>query len=820
MELQALDHRWGQAEDGEGQVVLISGEPGIGKSRIAETIHERLPAERHLRLLYQCSPHHTHSALRPIIEQLSFAAGLDADEPDDTKLDKLEALIAQAGDDVSATAPLFADLLSIRHDGRYPALNLTPQAKKERTLEALVAQLKGLAARTPVLFVFEDLHWADPTTREFLDLTVKAIEEARVLVLFTFRPEYEAPWVGQSHATLIALNRLSKRQCGEMAKSVAFEDILSNSEIDEIVAKTDGVPLFVEELTKTLLGGDSSETVPATIQASLTARLDHLGPAREVAQVGAVIGRTFSYELIGGVSEAASDDIDAALIKLEESGLAIRRGAPPHASYTFKHALVQDAAYESLLKSARRSLHARVAETLEAISPNIAQTQPELLAHHFGEAGVGELAVRYWRRATERASERSASVEAINHAGRGLKLLDAIDDEQDRLKLELDLQVMLGNALLAMRGYSAAETGEAFRRAYEICQNLGEKRRIFPVLIGLHGFHDIRGEFEKATVIGQEALELAQGETQHVAPMATALFLRGENSFFLGKQRQAAEYFDALDEIYDLDGPRISTSEYSEEPGICGNNVHAWMLALTGYADKAREKANRTIEAARKLQHPHTMAFVNVFAIWVALERGEIANYRRLVENQLALCEEQRLAHPLNMAIFYKTHADSIDGGDAADIDKMLASAARLEDQFGLIFASTYLTLVAAACTDRGLQSEGLDACRRALEIVEQTGERHREAETHRVNGLLLAPELGGDAKPAEECFMRALEVARSQPAKTLELRAARDLARLWHEQGRSDEARDLLAPVYDWFTEGFDTADLMQAKALLDALG
>ena len=582
LELQNLFHRWGQAEEGEGQVVLISGEPGIGKSRIAETIHQRLPEGGHIRLLYQCSPHHTNSALYPVIEQLKFAAEITATMSAEERLDRLESLIAKGTDEIGIVAPLFADLLSIPVGERYPAINLTPQARKERTLEALVAQLVGLAAHTPVLFVFEDLHWADPTTREFLDLTLAGIGEARVLALLTFRPEYEAPWVGQSHATVMAVNRLSKRLCGEMAQSVAAEMKLPDEVLNDIVAKTDGVPLFVEELTKTILGGDSSETVPATIQASLTARLDRLGPAREVAQVGAVIGRSFTYELLGGVSKAAHGDIDAALIKLEEAGLAIRRGSPPHATYTFKHALVQDAAYESLLKSARRSLHARVAEVMEETSPGVAETQPELLAHHYTEAGLTERALDYWQRAGQRALERSAHFDANAHAERGLSLLDAVADEQDRGRREIRLQNTLGAAVTQTRGYAAPEAGRAFRRALELCEALHDTDEIFTVLFFIEAFHLLRAEFTEAWDYAKRFYDLGKRLGDPALEVA-GLHLMALTPLFRGQLHVAKGYAEALWEIHERAKPPSTSARFGEESHVSGRCILAYAHYIHGY---------------------------------------------------------------------------------------------------------------------------------------------------------------------------------------------------------------------------------------------
>jgi len=379
-EVELLLRRWDRSKGGEGQVVLISGEPGIGKSRMTRHVRDRLAGDAHIGLKYQCSPYHTNSALYSIVSQLAFAAGIAADESAPAKLDKLEALLAKGASDVPSVAPFFADLLSIPYAGRYPALDLAPQVQKARTLEALKDQLLGLASRQPVFLVFEDLHWLDPTTQELLDLVVERIQDAPVLALMTFRSEYQPRWVGQSHVTLMALSRLNRRQCTEMARNVLAQSALPAATFDEIVQRTEGVPLFVEELTRALLEGGMSGPVPTTIQASLLARLDRLGAAKQVAQIGAVIGREFDHSLLAAVSSIPGPELDDALGRLVAAELVFRRGVPPEATYTFKHALVQDAAYETLLLSKRKQLHARTAGVLEQRFSAITEAQPELLA--------------------------------------------------------------------------------------------------------------------------------------------------------------------------------------------------------------------------------------------------------------------------------------------------------------------------------------------------------------------------------------------------------------------------------------------------------
>jgi len=457
-EMALLLDRWEQAKGGEGQVVLLSGEAGIGKSRIVEMLRDGVGAEDHVRLRYQCSPYHTNSALHPIIDQLERAGGFARDDPIDIRLDKLESLLAQSSTESAEAAPLLAALLSIPTGDRFAPLEMSPELQKERTLAALINQMNGLAERRPVLIIFEDAHWIDPTSQELLDLIVDHAQAIKALVVITYRPVFTAPWGGHPHVTSLTLNRLGRRQSETMVGALTVNKPLPEEVLDQILAKTDGVPLFVEELTKTVLeAGFLKEeedryvltgplpplAIPATLHDSLMARLDRLSPIKEVAQTAAAIGREFSHELLSGVSGASDEGLEDALAQLAEAELVFRRGTPPQAIYTFKHALVRDAAYESLLKSKRRELHGRIAQTLEHSFPERAEAEPELLAYHLTEAGLAEPAIAYWRKAGLRAIERSANVEAVAHLMKGLELFSALSDSSERPQDELSLQAPL-----------------------------------------------------------------------------------------------------------------------------------------------------------------------------------------------------------------------------------------------------------------------------------------------------------------------------------------------------------------------------------------
>jgi len=479
-EIDLLMRRWEQAKRGDGCVVLISGEPGIGKSRIAQTVLERLSGEPHTPLRLFCSPHHQDSALYPTITQLERAAGFRREDTAEQRLDKLEALLRQATNDLGEAQPLLAALLSIPAGDRYPPLDLSPQKQKEKTLKALLAQVEGLAARQPVLMVVEDAHWSDPTTRQSLDLTIDRLPYLPVLVIITFRPEFTPPWVGRPQVTLLSLNRLPPRRGAEMIARLTGGKALPKEIVDQIIDRTDGVPLFLEELTKAVVEssiltdtGDCSAVtgpvallaIPTSLQASLLARLDRLAPTREVAQIAAALGRQFSHELISAVAPMPQQQLDDALAQLVSAELIFRRGTPPDAEYSFKHTLVQDAAYGTLLRSRRQQLHARIAATLEGQFPEIVETQPELLARHCAEAGLVGKAVGYWLKAGQQANARGALTEAVAQLGKGLALLSGAPDGAARQEQELDLQIALGHALVATKGYAAPEAGEAFARA-------------------------------------------------------------------------------------------------------------------------------------------------------------------------------------------------------------------------------------------------------------------------------------------------------------------------------------------------------------------
>jgi class 3 adenylate cyclase/predicted ATPase len=816
-EVELLLRRWERSKSGEGQVVLISGEPGIGKSRLTQYLRGCVASDPHMALRYQCSPHHTISAFYPVISQLAFAAGIAADERSASKLDKLEALLSKAASDVQSIAPLFADLLSIPYAGRYPALDLTPQQQKVRTLKALKDQLRGLADRQPVILVFEDLHWSDPTTQELLDLTVDQTRDASILALMTFRPEYQPRWVGQSHVTFIALNRLDRRQCAELARNVAAQAALPVGAIDEIVQRTEGVPLFVEELTRALLEGGMSESVPSTIQASLLARLDRLGVAKQVAQIGAVIGRKFDHSLLAAVSPIARQELDDALGRLVDSELVFRRGSPPDAIYTFKHALVQDVAYESLLKSRRRKIHADIAGALRNQFPMLEANEPELLAHHYSQAGLADLAIGYWEKAGNRALERSANVEAVGHFRAALVLLDALPPEVRSAK-ELTLQIGLGSALTSVEGYSAPASGAAYQRGRELCLELGDRKRLFPVMYGLWNYDVAAGRHEQGRRTASKFMKLAEEEGQP-GPLLFAHSALGVTLTFMGFWSDAHESLGKCIAFYDLPRDALLKLEYAEDPcvqALVMNSICVWNL---GYPERAIESMNQAVRLAEQLQHANSTGYALTFVPMLHGWLGDPKAALLASEASIAFCRERDLAMWVSFARPSRGWALARLGQIDVGLAEISAGIKLYRETGGSAFTTGLQALLADACRMAARYDDALSAIEEGLRFAVDLSEGFRKAELLRLKGLVLLDQAPTDFEPAEKWLLNALEVARQQKARSMELRIAIDLAKLWRAQGKTSKAVDLLGPVYASFTEGFGTQDLKEAKALLAKL-
>ena len=826
-ELELLLRRWSRAKTGEGQVVLLSGEAGIGKSRLTAVLLERLATEPNTRLRYFCSPQHTDSALYPIIGQMERAAGLAHGDSAGVKLDKLDALLAQTSTSTQ-DASLFADMLSVPNDGRFPTLELEPQPRRQKTLGALTTHVTTLSREKPVLLILEDAHWADPTSLEVFGLVVGLAARGPMLLVVTARPEFQPPWLGQPHVTALSISRLTQRDVEVMIDRVVGNKLLPASIRHDIIERADGIPLFVEEMTKAVLEaeseGDAQKSaaavpspalaVPASLHASLMARLDRLGSAKEVAQIGAAIGREFSHALLAAVTHKTEAELQLALDHLMAAGLLFRQGTPPHATYLFKHALVRDAAYSTLLREPRRALHAGIAKMLEGQFTEIAENQPEILARHLTEAGRTERAVEQWLKAGRRAAGRSAYVEAIAHFKKGLGLLVSMPDWARRGVIESDLQLALGVSLFATKGLSSLEAAEAYQRARALCEASGDIVRLVSALWGLWHSCNSTNRLEAAHALCNQMLTLTDkhgdGELRLQAQHAA-----WTTYFFRGEPIRSLRHCEIGKTLY---GPHLHQSHVAlhggHNPGVCARMVSAWGEWMIGHSDTGLRFIDDALRLAEELAHPYSKLMVLQYVVMFHLFRREIPAAMAYLDAADVLAADQHLSPFLNSSIVHSAVAMAENRADAAaaNIRKGMEIG-----QASNLMRPYYLGLLAEALGAAGDKEGALGAIVNALSMVETTGERWWEAELCRLRGELLRS--CQEESDSEVWFQRSLDISRHQKAKSLELRASMSLARLWRDQGKRDEARDLLAPVYGWFTEGFDTRDLKEAKALLEEL-
>ena len=837
-ELELLLRRWSRAKTGEGQVVLLSGEAGIGKSRLTAALLERLAGEPHTRLRYFCSPQHTDSAFYPIISHLERAAGLRHDDTAQVKLDKLDAMLAQSFTPPQDAA-LFAEMLSLPNDGRYPTLDLAPEQRRQRTMEALIAQTEALTGQSPVLMIFEDTHWIDPTSLEALGRAVDRIKTLGMLLIVTYRPEFEPPWIGRPHVTALILNRLAEREISAMIDGVVGNKLLPTSIRKDIIERTDGIPLFAEEMTKAVLEAGSEGAaqhtaatvpspalaVPASLQASLMARLDRLGPAKEVAQIGAAIGREFSHALLAAVMRKPETELGSALDRLITAGLLFRQGVPPHATYLFKHALVQDAAYGTLLREPRRALHARIARTLEGQFVEIAESQPELLARHCTEAGLIEKAAALWGKAGQRSLERSALIEAVEQLTRALGQIAALLPTPIQRREEIKLRVALINAIMYVKGPAAPETKAAVERArllIEQAETLGERPEdpllLFSVLFGFWIANLIAFNGDAVRELAAQFLALAekQGTT---APLLIAHRIMGNSLTTTGEIAQGRAHYDQGIALYDPAEHRPLATRFGQDLGVTILGYRSAALWMLGYPEAALADADQALKDAREIGHAASLMLALAFTSVGHISWGDYATANTLAEELVALADEKG-------ALFWKAFGIVNQGcvlvltGKASDAVHMLASGITAWRSTGAtVLAPSYLSYLATAYAELGQFDDAWRCIDEAMTTVETTKQRAWEAEVNRIAGEIALKSPEPDAARAQAYFERALAVARKQQAKSWELRAAMSMARLLRDQGKRDKARALLAPVYGWFTEGFDTLDLKEAKALLDEL-
>ena len=829
-EQELLLRRWSQGSQGEGRVVLLTGEPGVGKSRLIAALQERLQSQQHIRIRYFCSPQHTDSALYPVINQLERAARFERGDPPAQKLTKLQTLLAPAIREQAAEAALLADLLSIPRDGQQGLFELDPQKRKEKTFETLLAQLRHLEQQRPVLMIYEDVQWIDPTTLELLVLIVERAPHMRLLLVISARPEFKPPWPDFAHVTTVSLTRLSRGEGTRLITGVAQGRALPDEVIKQILVRTDGVPLFIEELTKAVLesgllrkrehdyvldGPLQPLAIPTTLHDSLMARLDRLASVRQVAQVGAALGRQFSHELLHAAAEMPERQLNDALEQLIRAELLYRRGAPPNAQYTFKHALVQDVAYASLLRASRQQLHARIARAYESRFPEVVRAQPELVAHHFTEAGLSDAAIEYWQQAGDLAMARSGHTEAVHHFSVALDLLSKLDEKPDSAAKELELCVKLGPALMMVKGTGSPEVGAIYRRAVALEAGEDSSTR-FKALWGLCHYSSISGRVGEAAGHADELLGLAQrlGADDLVLEAHHA---KWGTSIWCGNLAAADEHSQEGISRYDYTRHHALAFAFSgHDPGGCAHAVRAVGMALSGFPEKAMQLGAEAVTSARSLSHPYSLAnAIWHYTIVLQLVRQR-QSCRDLATELLELSKVHNFPMMRGAGMFFLGWA-AADGGDLKQGIALMEQGLVLFSAVRRLLRSYLLSMLASAKADLGKPGEGLEMLEDALASAEASGELWCQAELHRLRGQLLGAR--GQHDESESCFQLAVEISRAQGATMLELRAATSLARLWSDRCRNAEARDLLAPIYGWFTEGFDTLDLKQAKALLDEL-
>ena len=829
-----LLERWQLAQDGEGQVVLLSGEPGIGKSRILSALHERLEAQGAQALRFQCSPYYLNSALYPSIDNFERVLKFSRDETIDSKLDKLEALIVTHYGRPRADVRFIASLLSISCETRYGALAMTPQKHKGETLRTLVDLTEAAARQQPTVMLYEDLHWADPTTLETLDLLIDRVRTIPLLIVLTHRPEFQPKWGSHGHVAALNLSKLTRPQSSAIVSKLTNGKALPAGLLDQILNKTDGVPLYVEELTKSILesgelkdvgdrydyaGAARSVTIPATLRDSLTARLDRSPAAKEIAQIGAAIGREFSYELIAAVAPKPKTELDNALNQLTESGLAFRRGTPPEATYTFKHALVQDAAYDSLLKSRRQNLHAKIACVLEEHFPTTKDTEPELLAHHLTAAGETETAIGYWQKAGKLALKRMALKEAISHLNNGMEIIGTLPQSSERDGKELDLRTSLGTAWLALKGWAAPEVWNSFHPALGLAKSLSRHDALVSIYYGLWSSVVTQGRVAESLDWVNEMLGSAEARGD------PDLLIVGHRAacvsyFWRGDFSQSRLHGDRVLALYSEEQHRHIADIINTDPktvvGIF-TSIGAWML---GYPDRAVRLSKAKDVHARRRGHPFDLGYALTLGAYVWDLRYE-------PEPLLARVEEaDRLGRAHSLPFISEVLASLMKGvawlraGRLAEGIPHLRAALKRWNAGG---AEAWLPYFRAVLAEGLALSGDLEA---ALSLIEDNlsqiarpgwEERSHLAEVLRLKGWMLQQQ--GKLAAAEENYLASLDVTREQQAKSWELRTSTSLARLWQSQGKGKEALDLLKPVYDWFTEGFDTKDLIDAKSLLEEL-
>jgi class 3 adenylate cyclase len=834
-EVSLLKDRWEQAQEGMGQVVLLVGEPGLGKSRLVFTLKEHVlggldESDTDAPVIeWRCSPHFQNTALYSAIDFFERALGFQSVQQAEARFARLLEYLEGNGLSQAETVPLWAALLSLPTPQQFPPLALSPVRQREETFRALLDWLRVRSSKKPVLFVVEDLHWVDATTLEFLTQFLAEGLHDSILSLLTFRPEFKTPWPAVAHQTSLALNRLTRRQVAALMRE-KVGSTLPDAVIGQVYDRTSGVPLFVEEFTKMVqetgvtdgqAGAQSvlPHEIPATLQDLVMARLDRLDGEREVAQLAATLGREFTYELLAAATEIDEVALEGELRKLVQAEVLYPKGRPPRCPYTFKHALLEDALYNSLIKTKRQQFHRRIALALEARFPQIVETQPELLAHHFTEAGIVDRAVDYWLRAGLRSQARSAMVESIGHLTRGLEQLGTLDETRARDEKELQLLTALAPAHIAARGYAAPEVGPTLIRARELCERLGESQKLFGVMLGMWEWRLVRGDLRVAVDLAADGMGLAE-RIHDPGVLMEALFMPGVTMYYRGQFAEAQARLDEAISTYD---DRERTKFWSAYSGHNAGVTHRCYLALAlwhlGYPDQARQLDAEMRELARTIGHPFSLGHAIDFTAFLYHYCRLGTEVRKAADEETALATEQgfQLWHALGT--LHKGIGVLLEDRPAEALPLLLKGLNAFRATGAQLRLPCYLGALGDGYTRLKQFDEASKALDEGLAVAEKNDDRLHEAELYRLKGELLLAQSPERPEAVEQCFRQALETARRQGSKAWQLRAATSLARHLEVQDRRDEARRTLAMIFDSYTEGRSTPDLEDARALLERL-
>lgn len=824
-ELNLLLDRWEQAKGGQGQIVLLSGEPGIGKSRLVHELKERVETEYPIWLECRCSAYHQNSALYPVKDLLQRVLHFETRDTREQKLEKLERYLMRYPRFLPEIMPLICSLLSLS-DQNPP---LTEAYQKQKTLDALLNALLEAAAQQPLLLVVEDLHWIDPSTMEFLSQLSSQMPRAHILVVLTFRQYFLPPWDSRSFITHLPIARLTTPQIEEMIGSLAEEKAMPAEIMQQLVIQSAGNPLFLQELidvvkkTDLLNGGteDVGRTtrlpVPSVLHGLLFARVEMLPlAAKKLAQLCAAIGSSFSFELVNLILEQEESILREDLGLLVDMELLDRQGL---STYTFRHDLIQETTYQSMTKRLRKSHHERIVLALEEGFPYLVETQPEIVAHHYSEASLFDSAIKYWQLAAQRAQAHSAHMEAIVHLNQGLELIKKLPNTPNHIEQEFMLQTTLGVSLMSIKGYAAPEVEKAYGRARDLSRRVKDTPEFFTVMSGLCVFYLVRSQLKTALELGEQCLELANS-VRDDALLIQAHGIIGSTLFRIGEFRRARGHLLDAANLYDASIHGSLAFVYGQDPKVSSLCDLSWDLWMLGYPDQALKSSREALTLAGELSHPFTQAFALFFAMVVHHCRIEIQATKEKAQALFELSGEQDFRLWKALAKIFLGWAMTKQGEKNEGVNLIRQGLSEQRATGAVTGMAQGLALLAQACGEIGRSGEGLIFVEQASKLVIDNGEHQWEAEIIRIKGELLRSHSPANQMKSETCFRESIRIARRQGAKSLELRAMTSLSRLWDEQGtKLFEARDGLSKIYGWFTEGIDTADLRQAKELIEVL-